>query len=105
MKGNGAAVPRETGRAQLEELSAARRRFIVPATAIFVVLYGGFLVCVGYAQDFMAEKAVGAFSWAYIWSLVLIVMTWAIAWAYLRYSDRVLAPLAERVAAGSRRRP
>ncbi|HEY2636851.1 MAG TPA: DUF485 domain-containing protein, partial [Solirubrobacteraceae bacterium] len=78
-------------------------RFVVPALAVFVVVYGAFLICVGYAQSFMSEKAIGAFSWAYVWSLVLIVMTWAIAWAYLRYAERVLAPLAERVAAGGRR--
>jgi len=78
-------------------LPAARRRFVVPAMIVFTVIYGGFLICVGYAQSFMATKVIGAFTWAYIWSFALILMTWVIALAYLRYSDRTLAPLAERV--------
>jgi uncharacterized membrane protein (DUF485 family) len=94
---NGAAsVPGAEGTPELSELTRARRRFVVPALVVFAVIYGGFLLCVAYAQSFMATKVVGAFTWAYLWSFALILMTWAIALAYLRYSDRTLAPLRER---------
>jgi uncharacterized membrane protein (DUF485 family) len=82
---------------ELAELTAARRRFVVPALIVFAVFYGGFLICVGYAQSFMATRVIGAFTWAYIWAFALILMTWVIALSYLRYSDRTLAPLTERV--------
>lgn len=96
--GSNGATTREgaEGARELSELTRARRRFVVPALIVFAVIYGGFLLCVAYAQSFMATKAIGAFTWAYVWAFALILMTWAIALAYLRYSDRTLAPLAER---------
>jgi uncharacterized membrane protein (DUF485 family) len=35
--------------------------------------------------------------WAYILALSLIVMTWLIAWLYLRWSDRHVSPLADEI--------
>jgi uncharacterized membrane protein (DUF485 family) len=68
----------------------------VPALAFFTVFYGGFLICVGYGHSFMAKPVIGAFTWAYLWALSLILVTWVIALLYLRFSERTLAPLAER---------
>jgi uncharacterized membrane protein (DUF485 family) len=83
---------------EFQELVAARRRFVLPALAVFVVWFGGFLVLTAYARGFMAKHVFGSFSWAYLLALSLIVMTWLIAWLYLRWSQRHLAPLAERIA-------
>jgi uncharacterized membrane protein (DUF485 family) len=80
----------------VDELSRARRRFVLPAGAVFVVGFGSFLVLFGYARHFMATRVVGAFTWAYVLSLAVIVLVWGISFAYLRYADRVLAPLADR---------
>jgi uncharacterized membrane protein (DUF485 family) len=82
---------------EFQELVTERRRFVVPALAVFVVWFGGFLVLTAYARDFMRRTPIGSFSWAYILALSLIVMTWLIAWLYLRWCDRNLAPLADRV--------
>jgi uncharacterized membrane protein (DUF485 family) len=71
----------------------------VPALAVFVVWFGGFLLLTAYARDFMSKTPIGSLSWAYLLALSLIVMTWLIAWLYLRWSDRRLAPLAERMTA------
>jgi uncharacterized membrane protein (DUF485 family) len=71
----------------------------VPALAVFVLWFGGFLALTAYARDFMSKTPVGSLSWAYLLALSLIVMTWLIAWLYLRWSDRHLAPLAERMTA------
>lgn len=83
---------------EFRELVAARRRFVVPALVVFVVWFGGFLVLTAYARDFMAKRPIGSISWAYLLALSLIVMTWLIAWLYLRWSQRHLAPLADRIA-------
>jgi uncharacterized membrane protein (DUF485 family) len=66
----------------------------------------GFLLLTAYARDFMSKTPIGSLSWAYLLALSLIVMTWLIAWLYLRWSDRHLAPLAERMTAqhGERKR-
>jgi uncharacterized membrane protein (DUF485 family) len=83
---------------EFRELVAARRRFVGPALALFVAWFGGFLVLTGYARGFMAKRPVGGLSWAYLLALSLIVMTWLIAWMYLRWSQSHLAPLAQRIA-------
>jgi uncharacterized membrane protein (DUF485 family) len=80
---------------EFEQLVASRRRFVVPALTVFVVWFGGFLILTGYARDFMGEKVIGNFTWAYVLALSLIVMTWAIAWLYLRFSEGTLVPLVE----------
>ena len=90
--------------AEFRELVAARRRFVVPALVVFVVWFGGFLVLTAYARDFMAKQPFGSVSWAYLLALSLILMTWLIAWLYLRWSQRHLAPLADRIAAEAERR-
>jgi uncharacterized membrane protein (DUF485 family) len=82
---------------EFQELVTERRRFVVPALAVFVAWFGGFLVLTAYARDFMSRTPIGSISWAYILALSLIVMTWLIAWLYLRWCDRHLAPLADRV--------
>jgi uncharacterized membrane protein (DUF485 family) len=88
---------------EFQELVAARRRFVMPALAVFIAWFGGFLVLTAYARDFMAKRPFGWFSWAYLLALSLIVMTWLIAWLYLRWSERHLAPLADRIAADAER--
>jgi uncharacterized membrane protein (DUF485 family) len=82
---------------EFRELVTARRKFVMPALVVFVVWFGGFLVLTAYARDFMRKTPIGSLSWAYLLALSLIVMTWLIAWLYLRWSDRELAPLADRI--------
>ena len=91
---------------EFRRLVAERRRFVIPALCLFAVWFGGFLVLSAYARDFMRKQPIGHISWAFLLALSLIVMTWGIAFAYLRWSDRRLDPLAEQLAseAGGERR-
>jgi uncharacterized membrane protein (DUF485 family) len=82
---------------EFQQLVTERRRFVVPAFAVFVAWFGGFIVLTAYARDFMSRTPIGSISWAYILALSLIVMTWLIAWLYLRWCDRHLDPLAEQL--------
>ncbi|HEY1358323.1 MAG TPA: DUF485 domain-containing protein [Thermoleophilaceae bacterium] len=81
---------------EFRELGERRRRFVAVALTIFTVWFGGFLILAAYARDFMTKQPIGSISWAYILALSLIAMTWGIAYAYLRWSDSRLEPLAER---------
>src|SRR4051794_12837698 len=78
-----------------EKLVRERRRFVVPALAVFVVWFGGFLVLTAYARGFMGEVVFGNVTWAWVLAFSLIVMTWGITWFYGRFADRRVAPLAE----------
>jgi uncharacterized membrane protein (DUF485 family) len=82
---------------QFRELQAMRRRFVAVALTIFTLAAGGFFICTGYARGFMAKSVDGPLTVAYTWLLALTLLTWVIAWGYLRFSTRTLAPRAEAI--------
>ena len=45
---------------EFQELVAARRRFVLPATIFFLAWYIGFILLAGYAPDFMAARSTRA---------------------------------------------
>jgi uncharacterized membrane protein (DUF485 family) len=79
-------------------LEAARRRFVTAALSVFGIVVGAFLICCGYARDFMGSSVHGALTVAYTWLLSLTVLAWVIAYLYLRFSTRTLVPRAEEIA-------
>jgi uncharacterized membrane protein (DUF485 family) len=83
---------------EFRALEAARRRFVAVALSVFGVAVGAFLICCGYARDFMGSSVHGALTVAYVWLLSLTVLAWVIAYLYLRFSTRTLAPRAEEIA-------
>jgi uncharacterized membrane protein (DUF485 family) len=86
------------GSDEFRRLRGARRRFVVGALLIFVPAVAGFLICCGYARHFMGRSVDGPLTVGYVWLLALTLLTWAIAWSYLRFSTRTLAPQAESIA-------
>jgi uncharacterized membrane protein (DUF485 family) len=78
------------------ELSAARRRVVVPLLAVFVVWFGGYLVLTAYAHDFMGESIYRGFTVGYLLALSQIAMAWLLAWIYIRAATNRLEPLRER---------
>jgi uncharacterized membrane protein (DUF485 family) len=95
---------------EFRELVKRKRAFVVPATIFFLAWYFGFIILAGYAPDFMGEEFItDGLTVGYALALTQFVMTWGLGWWYLRRSDRVFDPLAERAAevalqAGERRR-
>jgi uncharacterized membrane protein (DUF485 family) len=89
-------------------LRNALRRFVFPMTAAFLLWYALYVVLSAYARGFMDTKAVGNVNVAMVFGLLQFVSTFLIAWAYVRYADRKLDPLADqlrdRVLAGGERR-
>jgi uncharacterized membrane protein (DUF485 family) len=81
---------------EFRELTQRRRRFVLPATAFFLSWYLVFVLLCGYAAGFMGTEITSGLTVGYVWALTQFVMTWALGWAYLRYSARVLDPLRER---------
>jgi uncharacterized membrane protein (DUF485 family) len=83
---------------EFRSLQAARRRFVTVALGVFGLAVGAFLICCGYARDFMGSSVHGSLTVAYVWLLALTVLAWLIAYLYLRFSTRTLAPAAEEIA-------
>ena len=102
-----AAVERSS---EFRELIAARRRFVLPATIFFLAWYLGFILLAGYAPDFMARSVYQGLTVGYCLALTQFVVVGVLGIAYLRRSERVYDPLAEKavrraLAAGDERVP
>jgi uncharacterized membrane protein (DUF485 family) len=82
---------------EFRELTAARRRFVLPATIFFLAWYIGFILLAGYAPDFMARSVYEGLTVGYCLALTQFVMVFALGLMYLRRSERVYDPLAEKV--------
>ena len=76
------------------ELRKRYRGFVFPATAAFLAWYLLYVVMSNWAGDFMAIKVVGNINVALIFGLLQFVTTFGLAWAYSRYSNSKLDPLA-----------
>jgi uncharacterized membrane protein (DUF485 family) len=83
---------------EFERLVAARRRIVVPSLIVFVLVFGTFTVLAAWDHHFMAREIVSGFTVAYAFALGLIVMTWLLAFIYIRASNRRIDPLAAAVA-------
>ncbi|HZC15004.1 MAG TPA: DUF485 domain-containing protein [Thermoleophilaceae bacterium] len=96
---------------EFRELIKRKRSFVVPATIFFLAWYFGFIILAGYAPDFMGREFItDGMTVGYALALTQFLMTWGLGWWYLRKSDRVFDPLAERAAevalrAGAERQP
>ncbi len=74
--------------ASFKALLAAKRRFIVPATVVFIVYYFALPVLVGYAPRLMAAKVFGVINVAYLFALSQFLVAWIVAVLYVRAASR-----------------
>jgi uncharacterized membrane protein (DUF485 family) len=73
---------------EFKDLMAAKARFIVPATACFIVYYFALPILVGYAPKFMATPVIGPVNIAYLFALSQFLVAWLIAFLYVRAASR-----------------
>ena len=84
---------------EFDNLRRSLRRFVFPMTAAFLLWYALYVILSAYARDFMHTKVVGHVNVALIFGLLQFVSTFLIAWAYARYADKRIDPLAESLRA------
>jgi uncharacterized membrane protein (DUF485 family) len=82
---------------QFQELEATRRRVVLPLLGLFVVWFGGFLALTAYARDFMAKDIYRGFTVAYAVAFSIVVMTWLIAFIYIRSARSTVDPQIDRL--------
>lgn len=61
---------------------------VVAMTVFFVAYYFALPVLVGYWPDLMARRVWGKVNWAYLFAFSQFIMTWAVAYLYMRYAGR-----------------
>ena len=88
-------------RPEFQELVRRRRSFVVPATIFFLAWYMGFILLAGYAPDFMGESVYEGLTVGYCLALTQFVMVFVLGIWYLRKSDAVFDPLADKVVAAA----
>src|SRR5687768_2471416 len=85
---------------EFRELVTAKRGFIFPATAFFIVYYFALPVLVGYWPELMARDVIGQMNVAYLFALSQFGMAWIIMAMYVRRArvfDRMVAAFVARI--------
>jgi uncharacterized membrane protein (DUF485 family) len=84
---------------EFDQLRRTLRNFVFPLTAAFLLWYALYVLLSAYARGFMSTKVVGHINIALIFGLLQFLSTFLIAWAYARYADRKIDPLADELRA------
>jgi uncharacterized membrane protein (DUF485 family) len=81
---------------EFQELVKARRRFLVPATVVFLVVGIGYLLLAAFDRGLMGKQVFGGIPLAFLAALSQVLLTWVLTWAYLRKADSTFEPLEQR---------
>lgn len=84
---------------EFQELVRKRRSFVVPATIFFLTWYMGFILLAAYATDFMSERVYEGLTVGYVLALTQFLMVLVLGLMYLKRSENVYDPLAEKAIA------
>ena len=82
---------------EFQGLKRTLRRFVFPATALFLAWYLFYVLLTAYARDFMGTKVLGEINVAYVLGLLQFLSTFAIAYVYSRYAEKHFDPTADRI--------
>jgi uncharacterized membrane protein (DUF485 family) len=83
--------------AEFTELRRRLRAFVFPMTVAFLLWYLLYVLMSDYAHDFMDTKVFGNVNVGLIFGLLQFVSTFAITSVYVRFANRKLDPLAEKI--------
>lgn len=83
--------------AEFKELRSRLRRFVFPVSALFLVWYLLYVLLADYAHGFMSTKLFGNINVGLVFGLLQFVSTFVITGLYVRYANKKLDPLAEKL--------
>ena len=89
--------------AEFKELVEERRKFLVPATIVFLVGAIGYLLLAAFVPSVMSWQIVDGLTFAWVAAVSQVLLTWVLTWAYLRKADHDLEPREQRAAAVAER--
>ena len=87
---------------EFHDLMAAKRRFLAPAIAFFLVYYFALPLSNGLVPEFMRTNVVGHINLAYLFALSEFIMAWILAYLYIAHFGKVFDRLAAAVRSRSR---
>jgi len=84
----------EAAHASIKVLIAAKLKFLVPMTIIFMVAYIGLTVLAGFAKGLLATKIIGSLNLGFVLIAFNYVLSWTLAIVYERIANGTFDPLA-----------
>jgi uncharacterized membrane protein (DUF485 family) len=88
---------------EFQKLVHERRRFLVPATIVFLVGSIGYLLLAAFVPGVMDWQIVDGLPFAWVAAVSQVLLTWVLTFSYLRKADRDFEPLEQRAAAVAER--
>ncbi|GAA4529826.1 DUF485 domain-containing protein [Amycolatopsis samaneae] len=85
--------------AEFRELRSRLRRFVFPMAILFLAWYLLYVLLADYAHGFMSTKLFGNITVGLVFGLLQFVSTFLITWLYVRYANKKLDPVAEKIRA------
>lgn len=82
---------------EFQGLKRTLRRFVFPATVLFLGWYLLYVLLTAYARDLLDTKLFGNINLAYLLGLLQFVSTFVIAYVYSKYADKHFDPTADRI--------
>ena len=73
---------------EFRSLLGRKARFIVSATIFFMSYYLALPILVGYFPDLMKKQVLGKVNIAYVFALSQFLMSWIVAFIYVRKASR-----------------
>ena len=83
--------------AEFATLRRKLRGWVFPMTAVFIGWYLLYVLLAAYATEFMSTKLFGNINVGLVLGLLQFVSTFVITGLYVRYANRNLDPLAEKL--------
>ncbi|MFD2418116.1 DUF485 domain-containing protein [Amycolatopsis pigmentata] len=83
--------------AEFADLRRRLRVFVFPMTVIFLAWYLLYVLLADYAHGFMSTKVAGNINVGLVIGLLQFVSTFVITWLYVRYANRKLDPVADKI--------
>jgi uncharacterized membrane protein (DUF485 family) len=82
---------------EFRELRRRLRVFVFPVSALFLLWYLLYVLLADYATGFMSTKLFGNINVGLVFGLLQFVSTFVITGFYVRYANRKLDPLADKL--------
>ena len=95
--GGGSSYEQVQATEEFQQLKRTLRRFVFPATVVFLSWYVLYILLTIYARDFMSTQVLGNINVAYLFGLSQFVSTFLIAYVYSKYADKHFDPTADAI--------
>lgn len=82
---------------EFQELRRRYRGWVIPVAIAALAWYFLYVALAAYATDFMATSVIGNINVGLVMGLLQFVTTFGVTGLYIKYANRVLDPVSERI--------